>query len=209
MRLVLLAALAALLITACSPKAETVLAEEPLPLEASSILEEPAPQPALDPTALDLSKIALAMRIPTAFRAYDDGARLRIGVTNARLGVNISEVFALSPVDGVESAFLAGEGKDGFTMLTYATQAADAERLTALSLELVRLKTEAPGENELTFVADAPGCWNGAADIPTSLPRTLYIRVVPEQDFMILVPEQELGEGDVPGIEGILTACTE
>lgn len=208
MRLVLLAAMAALLITACSPKAETVLADEPLPLESSGILEEPAPQPVLDPTALDLSKIALAMRIPTAFRAYDDGARLRIGVTNPRLGVNISEVFALSPVDGVESAFLTGEGKDGFTMWTYATQAADGERLTALSLELVRLKTEAPGENELTFVADAPGCWNDA-DIPTSLPRTLYIRVVPEQDFMILVPEQELGEGDVPGIEGTLAACTE
>ena len=207
MRLALLAAIAALLITACSPKAETVLADEPLPLEASSILEEPAPQPVLDPTALDLSKIALAMRIPSAFRAKEDEAHLQISVTNARLGVNISETFDLETVDGIESDFLASETRDGFRIWTYATQPEDAERLTALSLELVRLKTVAPGENELTFGAVAPGCWNEQAQTPGSLSRTLYIRLVPDEDFMILVPEQMLGEGDLPGIESFWGAC--
>ena len=48
--------------------------------------------PTLDPTQLDLSKIALAMRIPSAFRAYDDGAYLQINVISPRLGVDRRQV---------------------------------------------------------------------------------------------------------------------
>jgi hypothetical protein len=35
----------------------------------------------------------------------------------------------------------------------------------------------------------------------------LYIRVVPEEDFQVFVPEQILNEGDLPGIETFWGAC--
>lgn len=209
MRLALVAALA--LLAACSPKAVT--SETPLPVETTAVYPEPAPDappaPQVDPTMLDLSKIALAMRIPSTFRAYDDGAFLQINVINPRLGVDIAQSFALVTTEGFDSNFLAGELKDGFTIWTYATKPEDAERLAALSQELVRLKTEAPGENELSFGAVAPGCWNEPEQTPGSLARTLYIRVTPADDFQVFVPEQVLTAGDLPGIESFWGACTE
>jgi hypothetical protein len=207
MRLALIAALA--LLTACSPKTGTSKSDTPLPVETTTpqTAPEPAPEPQVDPTQLDLSRIALAMRIPSTFRAYDDGAVLQINVISPRLGVDIAQSFALETTEGYDSAFLASEAKDGFTIWTYATKPEDAERLAALSRELVRLKTEAPGENELTFGAIAPGCWNEPEETPGSLARTLYIRVQPETDFQVFVPEQVLTAGDLPGLESFWGAC--
>ncbi len=209
MRLACLAAAAALLITACSPAADKAPDEAPLPLDKSSILDEPPPQPTLDPAALDLSKIALAMRIPEEFRAYEEDAQLQISVSSPRLGVNIAEAFRLDTVESMDSDFLESQAREGFRIWTYSTRSEDAARLTALSLELVRLKNEAPGENELTFAAVAPGCWNEASQTPGSLSRTLYIRVIPQQDFQILVPEEMLATSDVPGVESAWGACAE
>ncbi len=212
MRFAFVAAAAALLLAACSPKPETASPEGPMTVEESSVrTAEPSqpPEPALDPTQLDLSRIALAMRIPSAFRAYDDGAYLQINVISPRLGVDIAESFPLSASLGFDSPFLASEAREGFSIWTYSTRPEDRPRLAALSQELVRLKTEAPGENELTFGAIAPGCWNEPEQTPGSLARTLYIRVVPEEDFQIFVPEQILTEGDLPGIDSFWGACTE
>ena len=207
MRLALVAAL--VLVSACSPKTETSKSDTPLPVETTTpqMAQEAAPEPQLDPTQLDLSKIALAMRIPSTFRAYDDGAILQINVINPRLGVDIAQSFALETTEGFNSDFLQSESKDGFTIWTYATKPKDAERLAALSQELMRLKNEAPGENELTFGAIAPGCWNEPEETPGSLARTLYIRVLPEMDFQVFVPEQVLTAGDMPGIETFWGAC--
>lgn len=207
MRLALVAAL--VLVSACSPKTETSKSDTPLPVETTTpqMAQEAAPEPQLDPTQLDLSKIALAMRIPSTFRAYDDGAILQINVINPRLGVDIAQSFALETTEGFNSDFLQSESKDGFTIWTYATKPEDAERLAALSQELMRLKNEAPGENELTFGAIAPGCWNEPEETPGSLARTLYIRVLPEMDFQVFVPEQVLTAGDMPGIETFWGAC--
>jgi len=208
MRLALVVATAALLLAACSPKAEKPAPEAPLPVEESSVMTEtPPPAPTLDPTQLDLSKIALAMRIPSTFRAYDDGAYLQINVISPRLGVDLAESFPLVTSEGFDSQFLATENKDGFTIWTYATRPEDAARLAALSAELARLKAEAPGENELNFGAVAPGCWNEPEQTPGSLARTLYIRVMPEEDFQVFVPEQVLTEGALPGIETFWGAC--
>ena len=208
MRLALVIATAALLLAACSPPTEKPTPEAPLPVEESSPMTETAPPvPTLDPTQLDLSKIALAMRIPSAFRAYDDGAYLQINVISPRLGVDLAEAFPLVTSEGFDSQFLATENKDGFTIWTYATRPEDAARLAALSAELARLKAEAPGENELNFGAVAPGCWNEPEQTPGSLARTLYIRVMPEEDFQVFVPEQVLTEGDLPGIESFWGAC--
>lgn len=212
MRFAFVAVAAALLLAACSPKPETASPEGPMTVEESSVrTAEPSqpPEPALDPTQLDLSRIALAMRIPSAFRAYDDGAYLQINVISPRLGVDIAESFPLSASLGFDSPFLASEAREGFSIWTYSTRPEDRPRLAALSQELVRLKTEAPGENELTFGAIAPGCWNEPEQTPGSLARTLYIRVVPEEDFQIFVPEQILTEGDLPGIDSFWGACTE
>lgn len=207
MRLALVAAF--VLLAACSPKTEPASGAAPLPVETTTpqMAPEAPPEPQVDPTQLDLSQIALAMRIPSAFRAYDDGAFLQINVINPRLGVDIAQSFALVTSEGFDSTFLAGEQKDGFTIWTYATKPEDAGRLAALSQELVRLKAEAPGENELTFGAIAPGCWNEPEETPGSLARTLYIRVTPADDFQVFVPEQVLTEGDLPGIESFWGAC--
>jgi len=212
MRFAFVAAAAALLLAACSPKPETASPEGPMTVEESSVrtpAPSRAPEPTLDPTELDLSRIALAMRIPSAFRAYDDGAYLQINVISPRLGVDIAESFPLSASLGFDSPFLASEAREGFSIWTYSTRPEDRPRLAALSQELVRLKSEAPGENELTFGAIAPGCWNEPEQTPGSLARTLYIRVVPEEDFQIFVPEQILTEGDLPGIESFWGACAE
>ncbi len=212
MRFTLVFAAAALFVTACSPKTETASPQEPMTVEKSSVqtpVPSEAPEPTLDPTELDLSRIALAMRIPSAFRAYDDGAYLQINVISPRIGVDIAERFPLTASLGFDSSFLASEARDGFSIWTYATSPEDRPRLAALSQELVRLKMEAPGENELTFGAIAPGCWNEPAQTPGSLARTLYIRVVPEEDFQVFVPEQILTQGDLPGIESFWGACAE
>ena len=74
---------------------------------------------------------------------------------------------------------------------------------------MARLKVEAPGENELTFGALAPGCWAEPEQTPGSLARTLYIRVMPTDDFQVFVPEQVLAEGEIPGIETYWGACEE
>ncbi len=208
MRLFLIAGLAAAL-AACSPKTEKAPDAAPLPVEETAPPEQAGPLPSLDPTELDLSKIALAMRIPSTFRAYDDGAYLQINLINPRLGVDIAEEFALDAKEGSDSPFLASEAREGFTMWSYATMPEDAERLRALSLEVARLKQEAPGENELTFGAVAPGCWNEPEATPTSLARTLYIRVLPEEDFQVFVPELELTKDAIPGIESFWGACAE
>lgn len=209
MRVLLLAF--AVLLAACSPKTETPTSDEPpMTADASGGVTAPqpqAPQPTLDPTELDLSKIALAMRIPSTFRAYGDGAYLQINVTSPRLGVDLAESFPMSIFEGHDSTFLKSEEKDGFTIWTYATRPDDTERLSALSQEIVRLKNEAPGENELSFGAIAPGCWNEAQQSPESLARTLYIRVMPEEDFQVFVPEQTLNQADLPGIESFWGAC--
>lgn len=208
MRFALALATAALMLAACSPKVETPPTEPPLQLEEPGVRADAGdPQPNVDPTQLDLSKIALAMRIPSTFRAYDDGAYLQINVISPRLGVDLAEAFPLVSSEGFDSQFLATENKDGFTIWTYATRPEDAGRLAALSAELARLKAEAPGENELTFGAIAPGCWNEPEQTPGSLARTLYIRVMPEEDFQVFVPEQVLTEGDLPGIETFWGAC--
>lgn len=209
MRLALIACLAALLV-ACTPKTEPAApAEAPVAAEPASTAEE-LPPPALDPTELDLSKIALAMRIPSSFRAYDDGAHLQINLINPSLGIDIAESFALQSFTGTgASPFLESELKDGFSMWTYATVPEDAERLRALSLEVARLKVESPGNNELTFGAVAPGCWNEKEATPTSLARTLYIRVLPEEDFQVFVPELNLTKDQLPGIESFWAACVD
>jgi len=210
MRSLFLTAMAAALLAACSPKTDPAAPEAALPVEETSgLADQPAPAPPVDPTELDLSKIALAMRIPSAFRADDEGARLQINVVSPRLGVNIAETFPLVATSDTASPFLAGEAKEGFAVWTYGTRPEDAARLAALSAELARLKAEAPGENELTFGAVAPGCWNEPEQTPGSLARTLYIRVMPEEDFQIFVPEQVLTAGDLPGIESFWGACAE
>jgi hypothetical protein len=173
------------------------------------VQEPAAPDTQVDPTMLDLSRIALAMRIPSAFQAYDDGAYLQINLISPRLGVDIAETFPLVSTSDVESPFLTSEARPDFTIWTYGTKPEDAARLAALSAEVARLKVEAPGENELTFGAVAPGCWKEEEQKPDSLARTLYIRVVPEEDFQIFVPEQVLAAGDIPGLESFWAACTE
>ena len=104
-----LAVAAALLLTACSPKSEPAAPQEAMTIEESSV-QTPAPsqvpEPVLDPTALDLSKISLAMRIPSAFRAYDEGAFLQINVISPRLGVDIAESFPLSSSLGFDLSLI-------------------------------------------------------------------------------------------------------
>ena len=166
-----------------------------------------AAAPVLDPTALDFSRIALAMRIPAAFEAREDGAYLQINVTNERLGVNVSEEFPLIQTSEVTSPFLSAEAREGYRIWTYGTRPEDGPLLQTISGELARLKSIAPGENELSFGAIAPGCWNETSQTPESLRRTLYIRVTPESDFELLVPEQEVGQGELPGLESFWGAC--
>lgn len=211
MRYMIVAASA--LLAACSPSApaekgeagETLQAELTSPLEAAGDAE--AATPLLDPTALDFSRIALAMRIPTAFEAREEGALLQINVTNQRLGIDLAEEFPLVQTRDVTSPFLAAEAREGYRIWTYGTRREDGPLLQAISVELARLKREAPGENELSFGAVAPGCWNEASQTPESLHRTLYIRVSPEADFELFVPEQEVGKGDLPGLESFWGAC--
>lgn len=204
--------LTAILLAACSPAASGPETGDVTPLaetaadKAGIDLPEPA-GPVLDPSALDLSDIAIAMRIPSAFVARDEGAYLQIYVLSPRLGVEIEEEFPLVLAEGVASAFLAAEAKPGFSIWAYETRPEDAARLTAISTELARLKAEAPGENELSFGAVAPGCWNETERTPESLRRTLYLRVVPEADFELFVPEQEIGQGDLPGHESFWAPC--
>ncbi|MBA4226311.1 MAG: hypothetical protein C0456_06730 [Hyphomonas sp.] len=204
---------ASVLLAACSPSApaekgeagETLQAELTSPVEAAEDAETATPL--LDPTALDFSRIALAMRIPTAFEAREEGALLQINVTNQRLGINLAEEFPLVQTSEVTSPFLAAEAREGYRIWTYGTRPEDGPLLQAISAELARLKREAPGENELSFGAVAPGCWNEASQTPESLRRTLYIRVSPEADFELFVPEQEVGRGELPGLESFWGAC--
>lgn len=211
MRYMIVAASA--LLAACSPSApaekgeagETLQAELTSPAPAAE--DADAATPLLDPTALDFSRIALAMRIPTAFQAREEGAMLQINVTNERLGVNVAEEFPLVQTSEVTSPFLASEAREGYRIWTYGTRPEDGPLLQAISAELARLKREAPGENELSFGAVAPGCWNEASQTPESLRRTLYIRVSPEADFELFVPEQEVGKGELPGLESFWGAC--
>ncbi len=208
MRYLIVAASAVLV--ACSPSApveegETLQAELTSPVETATE-QAPDAAPVLDPTALDFSRIALAMRIPAAFEARADGASLQVNVTNARLGVNLSEEFPLVQTGEVTSPFLASEAREGFRIWTYGTRPEDGPLLQAISGELARLKREAPGENELSFGASAPGCWNEAAQTPGSLKRTMYIRVTPDSDFELFVPEQEVSQ-DVPGAESFWASC--
>lgn len=212
--LVITASLAALgFLAACSPsppaeEGDTLTAEITSPLEAAEEAAEP-PGPTLDPSALDLSQIALAMRIPEAFQARGDGAYLQINVINERLGVDLAQEFPLVPTTDVDSPFLAAEAKEGFRIWTYGTRPEDADHLRAVSNELARLKSVAPGENELSFGAAAPGCWNEAEQTPGSLKRTMYIRVTPESDFELFVPEQEIGQGELAGMESFWGACAD
>lgn len=199
---------AALMLAACSPDADIAAADAPLQVEEMSMVTDPAPPgPQVNPAELDLSQIALAMRIPSTFRAYEDGATLQINLISPRLGVEIAETFPLVITRDVASPFLAREMKDGFSIWTFGTRPEDSARLAALSAEVARLKAEAPGENELTFGALAPGCWNEPEQTPGSLARTLYIRVMPEDDFQTFVSEQVLARGDIPGIESFWGAC--
>lgn len=201
------------LLAACSPSppaevGETLQAELTSPVEATEEASGEA-SPMVDPTALDLSRIALAMRIPAAFEAREEGASLLINVTNPRLGVDLSEEFPLIQTREVQSPFLEAEAREGFRVWTYGTRPEDGPALEAISGELARLKAQAPGENELTFGAIAPGCWNEASQTPGSLKRTMYIRVTPEADFELFVPEQEIGQGEVAGLENFWAACAD
>ncbi|MBY9068386.1 hypothetical protein K1X12_15905 [Hyphomonas sp. WL0036] len=209
MRYLILAATA--LLTACSPaskveEGETLKAEITSPVD-SAAQQSTTARPAIDPSALDLSRIALAMRIPAAFQATGEGAYLQINVINQRLGVDVSEEFPLIQTSEVSSPFLEAEAREGFRIWTYGTRTEDAPLLMAISEELARLKSVAPGENELSFGAAAPGCWNEAEQTPASLKRTLYIRVNPEADFQLFVPEQEIGQGEMPGMESFWASC--
>lgn len=208
MRYLILAA--AGLLAACSPASAPETAPVPVPETSSAAPAPDAVDPAapmLDPTLLDLSRIALAMRIQSAFEARDEGAYLQISVISPRLGVDIAEEFPLEQTGNVDSPYLQAEAKEGFSIWTYGTRPEDAARLHAISAELGRLGAEAPGENELSFGAIVPGCWNEATQSPSSLKRTLYIRVVPEADFELFVPEQDLGQGELPGLESYWAPC--
>lgn len=201
------------LAAACSPsppaeEGETLQAELTSPVEVAEEASADA-APALDPAALDLSGIALAMRIPAVFDAREEGALLFINVTNPRLDVNIAEEFPLRQTSDVQSAFLDGEAREGFRIWTYATRPEDAPALQAISGELARLKAEAPGENELSFGAIAPGCWNEPSQTATSLKRTLYLRVSPETDFQLFIPEQELTKESMRDTDNFWAPCNE
>jgi hypothetical protein len=103
MRLALLAVL--VLAAACAPKPESTSDSAPLTVEEPALRDEPqpaGPEPQVDPTALDLSKIALAVRLPSTFRADEDGARLQINIISPRLGVNIAETIPLVPTPDAE-----------------------------------------------------------------------------------------------------------
>lgn len=205
-------ALLGFVLAACSPPASGPETGDVTPLaemaadKAGIDLPEPA-GPVLDPSALDLSDIAIAMRIPSNFEARDEGAYLQIHVISPRLGVEIEEEFPLVLTRDVASPFLAAEAKDGFAIWSYVTRPEHEAHLKAISAELSRLKAEAPGENELSFGAIAPGCWNETERSPGSLRRTLYLRVDPEADFELFVPEQEIGEGELPGHESFWAPC--
>jgi hypothetical protein len=127
------------MLAACSPDADIAAADAPLQVEEVSMVTDPAPPgPQVDPAELDLSQIALAMRIPSTFRAYEDGATLQINLISPRLGVEIAETFPLVITRDVESPFLTSELKDGFSIWTFGTRPEDSVRLAALSAQLAR-----------------------------------------------------------------------
>ncbi|MFN7053988.1 hypothetical protein [Hyphomonas sp.] len=206
MRSLTLIPMVLLVLAACSP------AEAPVPAaESAGVAAPAAPAGAapgeLDPGSLDLSQIALAMRIPEAFQAREAGAYLQIVVTNDRLGVDIAEDFPMVTTQDVASPALAAEARPGYRIWTYGLRAEDAPRLNAISAELSRLRAEAPGENELSFGAVAAGCWNEPEATPESLRRTLYIRIAPEGDFQVFVPEEDYAPGALPGLDSFWAAC--
>lgn len=131
-------------LAACSPAApveegETLQAELTSPVEtavetAAEVAQAAAP--VLDPTALDFSRIALAMRIPAAFEAREDGAYLQINVTNERLGVNVSEEFPLVQTSEVTSPFCPQkrERDSGYGPMVRAPRMVPCSRRSAESL---------------------------------------------------------------------------
>jgi len=114
----------------------------------------------LNPLENDLRGLEVAMRLHRGFLIKPEGAIFNLGVTDGAGETRLDEAFVLIETSGVEAPTLTAEQREGFEFWTYRLDPKDYARMQAGDALLQELKRVAPGQNQLTFNAQAYTCAN-------------------------------------------------
>lgn len=195
----LLPALIMLALAACSPAEPPVsnlTADEPpieMPLRMADDtidMEEVAESVigSINPLENDLRGLEVAVRLRDAFRISTSGVQFELRATGPDGDAKVDHLFQMTETEGVESALLASEARDGFYIRTFELEETDKPIVAAADATLQVMKEDTPGQNELTFQAIANTCVEPSA-APEQYSLTVYVRSHPSVDFVTLSSE--------------------
>ncbi|MCI4643449.1 MAG: hypothetical protein MRY64_01565 [Hyphomonadaceae bacterium] len=156
----------------------------------------------------EFAVVEMAARTQDAFRvnrsavftvqAYDDQREMRV-----------NESFDLKNMDRTDSPVLTAHEAPGFVIHTFTLAEDDASRILAVRQTLSRMKTAAPGENELSLNAYVTGCLKDPNNRPEDLKLSVFLRIRPDGDFFPFFSEQVLPASGPAYAASFWTPCEE
>ena len=154
----------------------------------------------LNPLENDLRGLEIAVRLHEGFLIKPNGAIFNLGVTDGAGVTRLDEEFVLIRTSDIEAPIFTSEQRDSFEFWTYRLDPADYGRMQAGDLILQELKRSAPGENQLTFNAQANTCANPDLETPDEYRLAMFARTAADVDFVPLSAGDLIVEKDNAGI---------
>ncbi len=154
----------------------------------------------INPLENDLRGLEVAIRLHQGFLIKPEGAVFNLGVTDRAGQSRLQEEFVLIPTDQIEFRNLTAEQRDDFRFWTYRLDPTDHPRMEAGDAVLQELKRVAPGENQLTFNAQAYTCANPNLETPEQYRIAMFVRTAPDVDFVPLSAGDLIVDQDNAGI---------
>ena len=138
----------------------------------------------INPLENDLRGIEVAIRMHQGFLIKPEGSVFNLGVKDGAGETRLDEAFVLIEADDVALDNLIREQRDSFRFWTYRLDPADYPRMQAGDAVLQELKRTAPGENQLTFNAQAFTCANPDLETPDQYRIAMFVRTASDVDFV-------------------------
>lgn len=154
----------------------------------------------LNPLENDLRGLEVAIRLNQGFLIKPEGAIFNLGVTDGAGETRLDEQFVLLKTSDVEAPILTTEQREGFDFWTYRLDPKDYARMQAGDALLQELKRTAPGENQLTFNAQAITCANPDLDTPDEYRIAMFARTASDVDFVPLSAGDLIVEQENAGV---------
>ncbi|MEO9970124.1 MAG: hypothetical protein ABJG15_09935 [Hyphomonadaceae bacterium] len=156
----------------------------------------------LRPDTAEFMQFEMAVRMPEAFRLYEDSAWLTLEIVSEEATGLAPEKLELMlvPVDGEPSGYLSRQERSGSRIVRMRVDPEAAEQAEAFRAEAIRRKRDYPKQNALNLGARTGGCLSEGANPFQSLKIKTYLRRSSAEDFFVLFKERSMSFGVDSGI---------